>query len=135
MGVFLDTGVLVAARNADDRNHLRAKELMESALRGEQGEVYTSDYVVDEAVTLMLRRTKRLRLAIELGKFILGSPRIRKLWVLEDIFESAWRKFKSYRRRPMSFTDHTSMALMEEHGIKDIMSFDSGFDGLVSRVY
>ena len=82
-----------------------------------------------------MARTRRLELAIDVGEFILRSPRIRKLWVLEDIFELAWGKFKSHRERPMSFTDFTSIALMEEHGIKKIMSFDSGFDGLVSRLH
>lgn len=135
MSVFVDTGVFVAVRNADDENHRRARELMRSALSGEVGAVHTSDYVIDEAVTLMLRRTKKLELAIDVGEYILKSPRIRKLWVSEDIFESAWREFKSYRKGQMSFTDFTSLVLMEENGIKDIMSFDSGFDGLVSRLH
>jgi predicted nucleic acid-binding protein len=34
----------------------------------------------------------------------------------------------------MSFTDCTSLALMEMRGIEGIASFDSGFDGLVKRI-
>jgi len=34
VAVFLDTGVFVAARNSRDRNHKRATELFEGALRG-----------------------------------------------------------------------------------------------------
>jgi len=133
MAVFLDTSVLVAARNVDDKNHAGAKELMKSVLRGEHGEIYTSDYVVDEAVTLMLRRTKRIELAINIGEYVLRSPRIRKLRVSEDVFDAAWEKFKSLGK-PMSFTDCTSLALVEKGGIKSIASFDSGFDGLVERI-
>jgi hypothetical protein len=135
LSVFVDTSVLVAARNVDDKHHLRAKELMKSMLRGEYGEIYTSDYVVDEAVTLMLRRTRRLKLAIDVGEYILSSPRIKKLRVLGEVFDAAWERFKSLRERPMSFTDCTSLALTEKSGIGRIASFDSGFDGLVSRVY
>jgi hypothetical protein len=134
LSVFIDTGVLVAARNVDDKDHLRAKELMMSMLRGEHGEIYTSDYVIDEAVTLMLRRTRRLELAINVGEHVLSSPRIRKLRVSEDVFNAAWKKFKSLGKRPMSFTDCTSLALMEKGGIRNIASFDSGFDGLVERI-
>jgi len=134
MAVFLDTSVLVAARNVDDKNHVVAEELMRSMLRGEHGEIYTSDYVVDEAVTLMLMRTKRLKLAIDVGEYVLRSPRIRKLRVSEDVFDAAWERFKSLGKRPMSFTDCTSLALMEKSGIGSIASFDSGFDGLVKRV-
>lgn len=135
MSVFVDTGIFVALRNVADKNHQRVKELMKRALGGEFGAVYTSDYVIDESITTALARTKKLELAIDVGEYILRSPRIRKLWVSEDIFESAWREFKSYRKGQMSFTDFTSLVLMEENGIKDIMSFDSGFDGLVSRLY
>jgi len=102
-------------------------------LRGEHGEIYTSDYVMDEAVTLMLRRTKRIELAINVGEYVLRSPRIRKLRVSEDVFNAAWEKFKSLRK-PMSFTDCTSLALVEKGGIGRIASFDSGFDGLVERI-
>jgi len=117
---------LVAARNVDDKYHLRAKELMKSMLRGEYGEIYTSDYVVNETVTLMLRRTRRLKLAIDVGEYILSSPRIKKLWVTEEVFDAAWERFKSLRGRPMSFTDCTSLALMEKRGIGRIASTARG---------
>ena len=134
MSVFLDTGVLVASRNASDRNHARAKELMKSILQGEHGEIFTSDYVIDETLTLMLRRTKRLDMTINVGEYILSSPRIKKLRVSEEVFDAAWEKFKALGERPMSFTDCTSLALIEMGGIGRIASFDFGFDGLVERI-
>ena len=133
MSVFIDTGIFVAARNAADKDHRRGKELMKRAFDGEFGAVYTSDYVIDEAVTTALARTKRLGLAIDIGEFILRSPRIIKLRVSEDVFDAAWEKFKSLRK-PMSFTDCTSLALVEKGGIGRIASFNSGFDGLVERI-
>jgi len=133
LSVFIDTGIFVAARNAADKDHRRGKELMKRAFDGEFGAVYTSDYVIDEAVTTALARTKRLGLAIDIGEFILRSPRIIKLRVSEDVFDAAWEKFKSLRK-PMSFTDCTSLALVEKGGIGRIASFNSGFDGLVERI-
>ena len=135
MAVFVDTSVWIAARNLDDVNHLRAKEILTSMLKGELGEIYTSDYILDEVVTLMLKRTGRLELAIEMGEYILKSPRIRKLRVTEEIFDDAWKKFKSLKSKPMSFTDCTSLVLMEKKGIEYIASFDSGFDGLARRIH
>ena len=44
----MDTGVFVALRNADDEYHVRSEELMKRALKGEFGQIFTSDYVVDE---------------------------------------------------------------------------------------
>lgn len=134
MSIFLDTGIFIAERNADDERHSRGEELMKSVLKNDYGKAYTSDYVVDEAITLMLMRTKRHELATDIGEYILGSPRIRILRVTEEIFDSAWRKFKSFEENPISFTDCTTLALMEERRIEKLASFDSGFDGLVERV-
>jgi predicted nucleic acid-binding protein len=134
MAVFVDTGIFVALRNGDDDFHARSKELMKRALKGEFGRLYTSDYVVDEAITTALVRTKRHELAVDLGKYIIESPRITKVWVGEDSFSKAWIKFGVLKDKPLSFTDCTSITLIEKSGIKQIMSFDCGFDGLISRI-
>ncbi len=135
MAVLIDTSVFVALRNADDEFHVRSKELMRRALKGEFGRIYTSDYVIDEAITTALIRTKRHDLALDLGRYIIDSPRITKLWVSEDSFNVAWEKFQAFADRPMSFTDCASLALMEKNHIRQVMSFDSGFDRVVQRIY
>ena len=135
MAVFVDTGVFVALRNADDELHVRGKQLMKKALKGEFGRVYTSDYVIDEAVTTALVRTRRHDLAVDIGKYIIESPRIEKLWTTKDNFDAAWQKFKAFKDQPLSFSDCVSLALTEKTRIKQIMSFDSGFDGLIQRIY
>jgi len=135
LAVFIDTGVFVALRNADDELHMRSEQLIKKALKGEFGRVYTSDYVIDEAVTTALVRTRRHDLAVDIGKYIIESPRITKLWTAEDAFDVSWQKFKTFKDKPLSFTDCVSLALMEKNRIKQIMSFDSGFDGLIQRVY
>lgn len=134
MTVFVDTGIFVALRNAEDRYHQRSMELMRAALQGSLGRMYTSEYIVDEAVTAALARTKSHSIAVDVGAYILESPRFIKLTVDQDAFNSAWLKFKSLEDKGLSFTDCTSLALAEKHGIKQIMSFDCGFDGLTERI-
>jgi predicted nucleic acid-binding protein len=134
MAVFIDTGIFVALHNADDEFHSRSKELMKQALKNDFGRIFTSDYIIDEAVTTALVRTKRHDLAHDLGRSIIESPRITKLWVGEDVFELAWKKFSAFKDKPLSFKDCTSTAIIETRGIKQIMSFDRGFDGLVARI-
>lgn len=133
MSIFIDTGIFVALRNVADKYHRRARELMKRAMQAEFGVVYTSDYVINEAITTALARTKRLEVAIDVGEYILSSPRIKKLRVSDEVFDAAWERFKSLER-PTSFTDCTSLALMEKSGIGSIASFDSSFDGLVKRI-
>jgi predicted nucleic acid-binding protein len=135
MTIFIDTSVFVALRNADDEQHQRSRELMKRALKAEFGAIYTSDYIIDEAITTALIRTRRHDLAIDIGKYIIESPRINKLWTTKEIFELAWQKFQALKDKPLSFTDCTTLAHIEKNGIKKILSFDSGFDGLIQRVY
>jgi len=134
MAVFVDTGIFVALNNSADNNHSRSRELFKQTLKGEFGAIFTSDYVIDEAITTAFVRTKRKELAIELGKYIIDSPRISKIMVTEDAFNRTWEKFIEFKDKPLSFTDCNSLALMEARGIKQILSFDHGFDGLVTRI-
>jgi predicted nucleic acid-binding protein len=135
MAVFIDTGVFVALRNADDELHTRSKEQIKKALKAEYGRIYTSDYVIDEAVTTALVRTRRHDLAIDVGKYIIESQRFTKLWTTKETFDLAWEKFKTFKDKPLSLTDCVTLAHMEKNNIKQIISFDSGIDGLVQRIY
>jgi len=134
MAVFIDTAILLAVYDKDDRYHQRSKELIKNALTGNLGKPYTSDYIIDEAITTLLARTRQHKIAVELGKYLIGSQRMTKLTVGEDVFAAAWKKFKGLEDKGLSFTDCTSLALTEKHGIKQIMSFDCGFDGLIQRI-
>jgi predicted nucleic acid-binding protein len=108
---------------------------MKKALKAEYGRIYTSDYIIDEAVTTALVRTRRRDLAVDVGKYIIESPRITKLWTNMEIFELAWQKFEALKDKPLSFTDCTTLAHIQKNKIKQILSFDSDFDGLVQRIF
>jgi predicted nucleic acid-binding protein len=135
MAIFIDTNVFVALRNADDELHVRSKELMKRTLKGEFGRIFTSDYIIDEAITTALVRTKRHDLAIDIGRYVIETPRITKLWTTKEPFETAWERFQQLKDKHLSFTDCISLALMEKNNIKQILSFDSGFDGLAQRIH
>ncbi len=134
MAVFIDTGVFVAANNRSDKNHGRAIGLMKEALEGKYGEMFTSDYIIDESITTALARTHDHRIAISTGSFIIESPRIQKIYTDASDFEMAWLKFQRLAKKPMSFTDCVSLSHIDKRKIARIMSFDSEFDGLVSRI-
>jgi len=108
---------------------------MKRTLKGEFGRIYTSDCVVDEAVTTALVRTRRHYLAVDVGKYIIESPRITKLRVTKDTFDAAWETFKALKDHPISFADCASIALIKKNNVKQIMSFDPGFNGLIPRIH
>jgi predicted nucleic acid-binding protein len=134
MTVFIDAGIFVALRNAEDVNHQRSKELMIAALKGNWGRTYTSDYIIDEAITTALARTRRHDIAVDVGSYIMDSPRFIKIAIDNEIFNEAWIKFKTFKDKGLSFTDCTSLVLTQKQGIKQILSFDCGFDGLMQRL-
>ncbi len=134
MVVFIDTGIFLALYNVDDHYHERSKQLIKNALKGNFGTMFTSDYIIDEAITATFVRTRKHAIAIELGKYIIESARMIKLVVDQETFHASWKKFQTLDDKGLSFTDCTSLALTEKHGIKQIMSFDCGFEGLIQRI-
>ena len=67
ISVFMDTGAFVGARNSGDNRHKLSVEAIGKVLNGAFGAVYTSDYVIDEAVTLALARNGRPGIAFDRG--------------------------------------------------------------------
>ena len=64
--VFVDTGVWFALLVAKDPNHQRTIEWFDTL----NEQVITSDYVVDETLTLLLMRGERNK-AIEFGNLVI----------------------------------------------------------------
>lgn len=137
MSIFLDTGVFVAFENPRDPNHRGAIGLIEAAAEGAWSEVFTSDYVLDEAVTTALRRTRRLDAALRVGRLILGTGPLGRItglvYVSPEVFLRSWQRFVRLARRSLSFTDCTILELMKSLRVDEIASFDADFDGFVIR--
>lgn len=138
MSVFVDTGVLFADHNHRDRHHAEAQAAMEAVADGRLGAGVTSSFVYDETVTLMLSRTGRFDDAKTIGDRILGRdpyPQVLNLLHVDGPrFRASLEAFERYADHGLSFTDASTVALVEERGIDAVLSFDTGFDGIVERV-
>lgn len=115
MLIFLDTGVILATRNADDNLHDRGHRLLRHALEGNFGKVYTSDYVLDETMTVLLSRTKNMELARNVAETILKSELIETLWTDNRIFMTSFGKFRKLRMTNLSLTDCTILSHTEPY--------------------
>ena len=133
MSIFVDSCVFFAMYSKNDVHHAEAVRLLEFALSGRGGTVYTSDYVFDETVTLARVRTHNAEIPLTIGKAIIESPRVIMLKVDDDVFNQSWDIFSEYCSKGLSFTDCSSIALVKTHGIDTIFSFDSHFDGIINR--
>ena len=99
-------------------------------LRFKKGILYTTDYILDETITLLFRKlpfetaeveTKEIIRAIDNSYLILE-------WINEERFRKAKDLRLKFRDKPrISFTDLTSMVVMEEVGIQDVLTDDDHF--------
>lgn len=130
MSLLIDTSALIAARNANDRNHEKALKFMVPALKGEHGKAFVSDYIFDEAVSLAYIRTGNRKFAQDIARFARAKP-INFRFIEPVDFDRAWEIYLQYHDKHLSFTDCTNIALMERLGIETLFTFDKGFKGLV----
>jgi len=137
MTVLIDTGVLYADHDTDASRHEAARRALEAVYDGQFGQPYVSDYIFDEAVTLTQRRVGAFGPAKQLGDRIRGVdsyPQVYELlWVSAAVFSDAVDVFEQYDDQELSFTDATTVALVERHDVDSVLSFDDDFDGIVSR--
>jgi uncharacterized protein len=135
MTVFVDTGVFFAHHDVTAARHDAATDAMRAVLTGRFGRPYTSDYVFDEAVTLTRTRTGSYDDAWTLGQRILGRgsypDRIELAMITPELFEATLETFERYADHSLSFTDASTIALVDDSDLDGVPSFD---DGLVNRI-
>lgn len=136
--ILVDSGVLYAQRDEDAPRHAIAHPALESTFAGSYGRPVVSDYIVDETFTLTLARTRRGDLARGVLDWIFGTGggpgRFDLLWVTQHGFRRAVEILDRFSDHALSFTDATTVALMEDHDVDHLLSFDEGFDGIVDRL-
>ena len=132
MSIFVDTGVWYAQQHEAAGRHDVATDALREVLTGRLGTIYTSDYVHDEAVTLVRARTGQYGAAKRVSDRILGgeSP-VSLLYVGERRLKESLETFERYSDHEFSFTD--AVTLLEARGVDSVLSFDDDFDGVVER--
>ena len=119
--VFVDTGFWYAFANANDVNHNRALRLLDESRR-----LVTTNYILDETITLTLIRSG-YRQALILGELLWQAQLADIVRVTEEDERKAWALFKQYDDKRFSFTDCTSFAVMLRLDITVALSFDADF--------
>jgi predicted nucleic acid-binding protein len=138
MSIIIDTGVFYAVQNERSTDHDTAKKALSRVISGEFGTPYTTDYVYDETLTLVRSRTNSFREASTAGNRILGRNGfpdvIDMITVSGEFFDSSITAFERYHDHALSFTDASTVALVEEHDFDAVLAFDDDFDGIVRRL-
>jgi uncharacterized protein len=120
--IFVDTSAWFALFASDDQNHAQA-----SSWFGANSErLLTTDYVVDEALTLFRSKGQRA-VALRFGKRVLEGDLVILHQIRHDDFLAAWEVFRKFDDKAWSFTDCTSKVVMERLGIPTAFAFDRHF--------
>jgi predicted nucleic acid-binding protein len=120
--------------DAADNLHPAARAYWQTAQASRQAFV-TTDYVLDEAYTLLRRRRNGLRMATALHDVIESARLLEIVEIGGELRRQGWAIFLGYEDRVLSFTDCTSFALMRERKLFEAFTFDAGFEraGFVVR--
>jgi predicted nucleic acid-binding protein len=119
---FVDTGGWVALFVEVDAHYPSAQRWLGS----NNDRLVTSDYIVDEVLTLIRARYKR-QTALEVGQALFGERLAELLFLSEEDIGRGWGIFRSHSDKGWSFTDCTSLALMRRMGISRAFAFDRHF--------
>lgn len=121
--IMLDTSFVVAYFNKRDQNHDLATKTGKT-LAHQDLELYVTDYIFGEIVTVGFVKLKNLKKALDIGKIVLESCNL--IHVEKDIFEHAWRIFSGQKLR-LSFADCVTIAVMQNRKMQKIATFDDDF--------
>ena len=130
MSVFIDTWGFKAFIDRLEPDHIEVKVLLEDLWENGE-EVVTSDYILDETITLISVRLPfdKVKEFIKYVEQAYQEGYIKLLWIQEEYFYDA-KKFRlKYNDKPrISFTDFTTMAVMKRRNITRIITKDRHFE-------
>ncbi len=130
MKLFMDTWGWLTLRDKHESRHEEMK-LFYRQFRVRNGIIYTSDYVLDETITLLFRRLPFESAKGSLAKIdtAIKNGYVQLTWVTPERFEKAKTLRLKYHDKPLiSFTDLTSMTVMKEIGVTDVVTGDEHFE-------
>lgn len=131
--IFVDTTFWVGDADLNDDFHESSHAVVEALRLGETPLALTTDFVLDEAVTILgKRRGFGAGHAGDVGGYLLSSPRVFVVYVDEGILKESLAMYPRYGGK-LSLTDTVSVEVMRRYRVKEIYSHDSDFD-LVKNV-
>ena len=120
--IFVDTSAWYAVCVPGDRDHTAACAWLDKNTE----RLLTTDYVVDELLTL-LRMRGQYRRALRIGQRLMTESVAQLEWVSQADAEAAWDVFRNFADKDWSFTDCVSRVVMERLAIQTAFAFDDDF--------
>lgn len=123
--IFVDTGAFLARHVRRDRHHEKARTAW-AEVRARRRRCLTSNFVLDETLTLLGRRVSYV-FAAERAAVWWGSEALSIARPDERDELAAIELFRKYADQGVSFTDCVSFALMKRNRVRTAFTFDRHF--------
>jgi predicted nucleic acid-binding protein len=120
--LFVDTGAWLALVNRADPAH----GAVVAVLTTFNGRLVTSNYVVDETITVCRFRLG-FQAAQQLGQRLMAAVDIDVIRLTAEDEQAAWHLFQAREDKPYSFTDCTSFVLMRRLKLGRAAAVDDDF--------
>src|SRR3990172_550481 len=126
MKAFCDTSFFAGFYNKNDQYHIQAAQILK-LIEKSGFELISTDYVYDETLIYLLKSNPQYgyNRAKKFDSDIMRDRILKLIYVTQVEFTKAREIFFKFNKdKQWSFTDCTSYAVMEEYGIRDVLTFD-----------
>lgn len=120
--IFVDSGGWFASVVTDDDDYKIARMW----LKANKEPLFTTDYIVDETLTLLRARGENQK-ALEVGNLFFRGILAKIYYLSEEDILQTWRMFQQFSDKKWSFTDCSSKFVCEKFDITRAFSFDKHF--------
>lgn len=120
--IFVDTGAWFASIVPSDSDYAAAMKWLSS----NSEPLLTTDYIVDETITLLKVRGERSR-ALKLGEEFFRGSLATVYYLTETDIAQTWETFQRFSDKDWSFTDCASKVVIEKLQLKYAFAFDRHF--------
>jgi predicted nucleic acid-binding protein len=129
MKLFIDTWGWLNIFNQHENHHQITVQYYQNFIQ-QGGQIYTTDYILDETLTLLSKRRPFLivQQTITTLDAAIDTNFLIMAWMTPKRFAEAKQlRLKFHDKLNISFTDLTSMIVMQELGISQILTGDAHF--------
>jgi uncharacterized protein len=120
--IFVDTGAWFASVVPSDPDYAAAS----SWLSQNTEPLLTTDYVVDETLTLLKVRGETSR-TLRLGEELFRGALATVYYLTEADIDQTWETFRRYSDKDWSFTDCASKVVIDKLNLTHAFAFDRHF--------
>ena len=126
MKLFIDTWGWLVLEDSKDPHHQAAAAIY-AEMGKSTGNIFTTNFVLDETISRLFRR-RPFDEAARFARGLLDSPFIEIEEITQARFRRGFDLRLTFRDKPdISFTDLTSIAVVQELKITDILTGDRHF--------